>query len=287
MNNQRIAIITDSGTDTDAGFRKEHDIRIMPLRIIYSDGSTFSSGVDISSEEVVRRFGEEVPTTSLPSPHEMREVLEQAKSDGYTRAVVVTIASALSATNQTARMVADEMEGFPVLVVDSKSIGIAAGMVVRRAVEYVEAGVPFEPLEERLAQSVERTDVFFAVRSLEYLYKGGRINNAIYRLGSILNIKPILTCSKEGYYTIAKKVRGWEKALDAIVRVVAERANGFDRVRLALCCTKATSALRSLLETRLRDHVRAEILEFLSSSLPPDLIVHTGPELVGMGVQGV
>lgn len=287
MNNQRIAIITDSGTDTDAGFRKEHDIRIMPLRIIYSDGSTFSSGVDISSEEVVRRFGEEVPTTSLPSPHEMREVLEQAKGDGYTRAVVVTIASALSATNQTARMVADEMEGFPVLVVDSKSIGIAAGMVVRRAVEYVEAGVPFEQLEERLAQSVERTDVFFAVRSLEYLYKGGRINNAIYRLGSILNIKPILTCSKEGYYTIAKKVRGWEKALDAIVRVVAERANGFDRVRLALCCTKATSALRSLLETRLRDQVRAEILEFLSSSLPPDLIVHTGPELVGMGVQGV
>ena len=287
MNNQRIAIITDSGTDTDAGFRKEHDIRIMPLRIIYSDGSTFSSGVDISSEEVVRRFGEEVPTTSLPSPHEMREVLEQAKSDGYTRAVVVTIASALSATNQTAHMVADEMEDFPVLVVDSRSIGIAAGMVVRRAVEYVEAGVPFEQLEERLAQSVERTDVFFAVRSLEYLYKGGRINNAIYRLGSILNIKPILTCSKEGYYTIAKKVRGWEKALDAIVRVVAERANGFDRVRLALCCTKATSALRSLLETRLRDQVRAEILEFLSSSLPPDLIVHTGPELVGMGVQGV
>ena len=287
MNNQRIAIITDSGTDTDAGFRKEHDIRIMPLRIIYSDGSTFSSGVDISSEEVVHRFGEEVPTTSLPSPHEMREVLEQAKSDGYTRAVVVTIASALSATNQTARMVADEMEDFPVLVVDSKSIGIAAGMVVRRAVEYVEAGVPFEQLEERLAQSVERTDVFFAVRSLEYLYKGGRINNAIYRLGSILNIKPILTCSKEGYYTIAKKVRGWEKALDAIVRVVAERANGFDRVRLALCCTKATSALRNLLETRLRDQVRAEILEFLSSSLPPDLIVHTGPELVGMGVQGV
>ena len=217
----------------------------------------------------------------------MREVLGQARNDGYTKAVIVTIASALSATNQTAHMVADEMEDFPVLVVDSRSIGIAAGMVVRRAVEYVEAGVPFEQLEERLAQSVERTDVFFAVRSLEYLYKGGRINNAIYRLGSILNIKPILTCSKEGYYTIAKKVRGWEKALDAIVRVVAERANGFDRVRLALCCTKATSALRSLLETRLRDQVRAEILEFLSSSLPPDLIVHTGPELVGMGVQGV
>ena len=113
-----------------------------------------------------------------------------------------------------------------------------------------------------------------------------RINSAIYRLGSILNIKPILTCSKEGYYTIAKKVRGWGKALDTIVGVVAEKANGFDRVRLALCCTKATSKVRSLLETRLRSQVRAEILEFLSSSLPPDLIVHTGPELVGMGVQG-
>ena len=94
MNKQRIAIITDSGTDTDEDFRKEHDIRIMPLRIIYSDGSTFSSNIDISSDKIVRRFGEEIPTTSLPSPHEMRKVLEQARDDGYTKAVMIEIGRA-------------------------------------------------------------------------------------------------------------------------------------------------------------------------------------------------
>ena len=68
MNEQRIVIITDSGTDTPADFAAAHDIRIMPLRINYSDGSTYENGVDITAQEVVERFAEEIPTTSLPPP---------------------------------------------------------------------------------------------------------------------------------------------------------------------------------------------------------------------------
>ncbi|WP_058270723.1 DegV family protein [Olsenella massiliensis] len=286
MNAQRIAIITDSGTDTDPAFCREHDIRVMPLHINYSDGSSFSSGVDISSAEVVRRFADEIPKTSLPSPHEIETTLRKAKADGYERAVVVTIASALSATNHTVQMVADQLEDFPVLVIDTKSIGMMAGMVVRRATALVEEGVPFAELDGRLQGVIEDTDVFFAVKSLDYLHEGGRINAAIYRLGSILNIKPVLTCNREGYYTMAKKARGWERALEAMVRLVAERANRFERVRLAVCFTQATARLRDVLEERVRAQVKADVVEFLSQELQPDLMVHTGPDLVGMGVQG-
>ena len=61
MNEQRIVVITDSGTDTPADFAAAHDVRVIPLRINYSDGSTYENGVDITAEEVVERFAEEIP----------------------------------------------------------------------------------------------------------------------------------------------------------------------------------------------------------------------------------
>lgn len=285
MNSQRIAVITDSGTDTSSEFCLEHDVRIMPLRIIYSDGSTFESGIDITSEEVVRRFEREIPTTSLPSPQQIRAILEGAKEGGYEKAVIVTISSELSATNQTVHMVADEMGDFPCIVIDTKSIGMMAGMVVMRAVEYVEAGVPFEELEARLVQDSLDTEIFFAVKSLDFLHKGGRMGGHIYRIGSVLNIKPVLTCDSEGRYVMAKKARGWDRALDTMVKLTVAAAAPFSRVRLCVCCSKATSELFGMLEERLKDEVRAEIVEITRHGISPDLIVHTGPDLVGMGVQ--
>ena len=71
MNDQRIAVITDSGTDTPAEFCREHDVRVMPLHINYADGTTFQSGVDITADEVTRRLATEIPKTSLPSPHQI------------------------------------------------------------------------------------------------------------------------------------------------------------------------------------------------------------------------
>lgn len=68
MNDQRIAVITDSGTDIPASLQTEHDVRVVPLRINYSDGTSFESGVDIDADEVVRRLDDEIPSTSLPSP---------------------------------------------------------------------------------------------------------------------------------------------------------------------------------------------------------------------------
>lgn len=287
MNEQRIAIITDSGTDTGATFCRKHDVRVLPLRINYSNGDTYRSGVDIDSHEVIRRFGEEVPTTSLPSPDEILETLRQAKRDGYERAVIITIASALSATNQTAQLMAEQMDDFPCLVFDTRNIGMVAGMVVMRAVEYVEGGVPFEGLEDRLREDARRTSIFFAVKSLDYLYKGGRISTAIYRVGSVLNIKPVLTCDENGAYVIAKKAHGWDRALGTLVRSVALKANRFTHVRLAICCTEVTRHMREELERRIRKAVNAHIDCLLYHDLKPDLIVHTGPDLVGMGVQGL
>lgn len=283
MNDQRIAILTDSGTDTPAEFVRAHDVRVVPLHVNYSDGTSYRSGVDITEQEVVERFAEEIPKTSLPSPQEILDLCEQARADGYERGVFVTISSALSATNQTVRMVREQLEDFPLAVVDTKSIGVIAGLQVMEAARMVESGVPFEELERRLTELSERSDVFFTVKDLYYLRQGGRISETVYRLGSVLNIKPVLYCDAEGYYAVVKKARGWDKALASLVRLVASRAAKFARVRVGICCSAADDCLDEL-EERMRREV-PNVGEVIRSGLSPDLIVHTGPDLVGMGVQ--
>jgi DegV family protein with EDD domain len=286
MNDQRIAIITDSGTDVPADFCAEHDVRVIPLVINFSDAS-FQSGVDIDPAELLRRMEREIPKTSLPSPARIREEFERARADGYEAAVFVTLSSGLSATNQTAKIVADEMD-FPVIVGDSLSIGVAAGLVVMETARLVEAGVPFEELRGRIEELARRTRVFFAVRDLKWLRAGGRITDAIYALGRVLNIKPVLMCDPDdGHYVMARKCRGWERALDTEVKLVAEHAKQFDRVQLAVCCSDEEN-LFDLLESKLRAKVSplARVERIYHSDVSPDLLVHTGPSLVGLGVMG-
>ena len=282
MNDQRIAILTDTGTNVPADFAAAHDVRNVSLVVNYSDGS-FRSGVDITTDEVIDRFETEIPTTSLPSPSDIQDALEAARADGYERAVFVTISSGLSATNQTVELVASQMEGFPVTVVDTKSIGVAAGLVVMAATEMVEVGVPFDELGPRLADLSEHTRVYFTVRELKYLRHGGRINEATYRLGSALNIKPVFFCDEQGKYATVKKARGWEKALSAELSFVQEQAKRYEKVICAVCCTKAEDRLEELSE-RIRETI-PNVADIVTSGISPDLIVHTGASLVGMAVQ--
>ena len=283
MNSQRIAILTDSGTNTPQSFVQEHDVRVVPLLINYKDGSCYRSGVDITTREVIDRFSEEIPTTSLPSPQQIKEALEQARDDGYACGVFITISATLSATNQTVRMVSRLVEGFPLVVIDTRSIGVVAGMVVMQAARMVEQGTPFGELEARLNDLSEKSDVFFTTKTLEYLYKGGRISKVTYRLGSVLNIKPVIMCDEEGRYVVAKKARGWERAIATELKLIAERAARFERVRIGICCSDSSN-LFDRLERDVRSSIH-NVVDIVRSGLSADLIVHTGPDLVGLGIQ--
>lgn len=285
MNSQRIAVITDTGTDTPAEFSREHDVRIVPLRINFSDGSTFESGVTITPSQLIERMREEIPTTSLPSPATIRREFDRAREDGYVGAVFVAISSGLSATCDTVRMVSEQLHDFPVEVVDTKSIGIAAGLVVMEAVRMVEDGIPLQRLGALLELVATRNAVFFSVKSLDYLRKGGRISAAVYRIGTALNIKPVITCNEDGAYVIARKARGWERSLDTEVSLVEEQARKYDKVRIAICCSDTCDVFDEM-----RERVLAQVdnaVEVIRSGISADLLVHTGPDIVGIGIQGV
>ena len=101
----------------------------------------------------------------------------------------------------------------------------------------------------------------------------------------MLNIKPVLTCDeREGKYVIEKKPRGWQKALKTQVDLIAEQAARWNQVRVAVCTFDPS--LRGELEARLRERV-GNAVELISCGISADLLVHTGPTLVGMAVMGM
>ena len=283
MNSQRIALICDSGCDVPEEFAQKHDIRIIPLTLNYSD-ATYQSGIDIDTEEVIKKFAEEIPTTSLPSPATIQKVFEKAKADGYSKAVYVGISSALSSTLQTTMMVAGDMEDIDVVFVDTKNIGIGACLSVMSAAQMIQEDVPFDQMQVKLERLVENTSIYFAVQTLTYLHRGGRISDTVYRLGSMLNIKPILTCGPDGSYVTTKKSRGMDKALAAEVSMTASRMRDFDKVIVGVCCTSQYDVFNQV-DIALHEKLGSKIDHIIHTNISPALVVHTGPELVGVAAQ--
>ena len=181
-------------------------------------------------------------------------------------------------------MIAESITDFPIYVVDTKNIGIASGLIVIEAQRLIDQGLSLEEIGAKLDQASLNTRVYFSVPSLEYLRKGGRISEAIYRIGSMLNIKPVLTCDENGKYTIAKKTRGWQKSLAGQIALGAAFAQQFDRVHVGICCS-APNIIYSEMEAMIKEAI-PNVTDFRYVEAGSDLVVHTGPGLVGYAVFG-
>ena len=154
---------------------------------------------------------------------------------------------------------------------------------------FVEEGVPFEHLERRLDELSRQTRVFFSTKTLTYLRKGGRISEAVYRLGSFLDIKPVITCDKAGYCAVANKARGWQRSLDAQVSLAVKHAATLrGAVRLVVACSEGNDHFDEL-EAKFRTQLASKGIEVVEpvvrSAISPDLLVHSGPDVVTIGVQ--
>lgn len=282
MNKQKIAILTDSGSDVPDYLIKEYGIYEAPLKIIYSDGE-YLDGVNITAEEVYSRLKTEIPSTSLPDGSQIQEILDQIKADGYEKVLVVTISSGLSGTYNVMRLVGDREKDLDVFVVDSKNIAIASGFNAIQAAEYIKEGMEWEELKETVAKNISNSRVFFSVSTLEYLQKGGRIGLVASIFGTTIKLKPIISCNEDGiYYTVAKvigKKRSFNKALELAVEFIGDNKEyniGVVHGAAEDDAEKLSEELKSMLPN---------YKMFAEGQISPALGVHTGPGTIGIVVQ--
>lgn len=284
MNENKIAVLTDSGSDVPQEIKEKYDVKVIPLKIIFSDGE-FIDKETITAQEVYDRMDKEIPKTSLPDGELIKEMFDEIKSEGYEKVIAVTISSGLSGTNNMVRVVAEQYKDLDIFVLDTKNIGIGSGFSVAEAAIQANSDLEWEAIKEKLKEGVEKAKIFFHVPTLEYLQKGGRIGLVQSVLGSLMNLKPIITCNDEGIYHTVAKVRGKSRSVKKTIELVQEFANNSKKYNLAIAyggetAREESEKIREIMKKKLPHFER-----FYFDQVSPALGVHTGPGLIGIGVQ--
>ena len=274
-----VKFIIDSASDVLPGECKKLDVIHVPLTVRFGD-KEFADAVDLSHKKFYKMLTsgkEEHPTTSQVTPAAWSEVMEQVVENGDT-AVVITISSKLSGTYQSACIAAEEFEG-KIFVVDSMTATIGERLLLQYGVRLAADGLDAAAIAQRLDEVKSRIRLYGRIDTLEYLRKGGRIGAASAVVGTMLNIKPIISV-QDGVVQNVGKARG-AKMADKQVRDLVAKAGGID-------FSKPMCAVYSGLEDDNLQNFLAESTELLCGSEAPIATVgcvigaHVGPGAVAL-----
>jgi DegV family protein with EDD domain len=278
---QKIAILTDSGSDVPAEIVKEMGIFVLPLQVNYKDCS-YSDGVDIDAQTIYENLTKEVPTTSLPTGQIVADTLKKIEDNGYTHILAVVLSSGLSGTHNMIQLMADHSK-LPMKVIDTKNIGIGSGLSVIKAAQWANDGFSFNDLIDKVQDVILQTKVYFVLNTLEYLQKGGRIGKVSAFVGQTFDLKPVITCNDEGIYTTITKVRGRKGSLTKIKEIACAYAQDGKSINIAFAHGNALEEI-----SRIKEDVLSRVQNVknvYTGPVSPALGVHTGPGLIGIAVQ--
>lgn len=281
MIEEKVAVLTDSGSDVPKEVVSELGIFVLPLQVNYKARS-FRDGVEIDAKTVYEGLETEVPTTSLPLGADLTELLEKIKQEGYTRILGVLLSSGLSGTYNMVRLAAVDAP-IPMEVLDTKNIGIGSGMSAIKAATLAKAKVPYDEIVAQTKRAIENTKIFFVLSTLEYLKRGGRIGKVSAMIGSAFDIKPIITCNEDGIYTTVSKARGRKQSLRKTVELALEYAKEASSVTLSIAHGNALDDANDI-KNEMISQLRSTSKVFVGP-VSPALGVHTGPGLIGVCVQ--
>ncbi|MCQ4794048.1 DegV family protein [Anaerofustis stercorihominis] len=282
---EKIAIITDSGTDVPKKYVDKYNMYVVPLIVNYNNKS-YKDVIDIDIDTICDRLKEEIPTTSLPSIDDIMETFEKVISDGYDKAIVITISSGLSGTYNAMRIASESFEGrLETMLIDTKNIDIGAGFSAIRAGELIEQGCSFKEIKEKLDDAIKNTKVYFCVKTLEYLRKGGRIGLVASVVGTALDLKPVMSCNEDGVYYVVSKARGRKKSLKKALSEAIDYSKKYNKYNVAVVNVQAEDEAKEIENSIKKEFPNVE--NVFIGSISPTLAVHTGPGLIGVGVQKI
>ena len=218
----KTRIIVDSTADLLPTSRER--VNVVPLTVHFGD-EEYVDGVTIDHKAFYEKLvvTDVHPTTSQATPAAFAEEFEKAEQAGES-AVVITLASQLSGTYQSAVIAAQEHEN--IYVVDSESVAIGGGILVERALQLLDEGLDAKMIAETLEEEKKKIVIVALVDTLEYLKRGGRVSKTVAFAGTLLNIKPVLALIG-GKIQILGKARGSKQGNNLLVQEI-EKAGGVD-----------------------------------------------------------
>jgi DegV family protein with EDD domain len=275
---QKIVVVTDSTAYIPEDALGDFDIPVIPLWLIWGD-ERFRDGVDIDPPTFYGRLPESkaFPTTSQPSAGEFIEFFQKG-GEGADAIVGVHISSELSGTVASALAAQQQLPDMNIRVVDSLSTSMGLGFAVLQAARAATAGKSLDEVVAAAEQVRDDMSVMFAVDTLEYLHRGGRIGGAKRLLGTALNLKPLLHLV-DGRIEPLASVRTKRKAVARMLDVAEENLGGKQMAEAAVLdvdCPEEGAAVAETMQERFGLPV------VYQTQVSPVIGAHVGPGTVGV-----
>lgn len=275
----KVAIVTDSTAYIPDELVEKYNIKVAPQVLIWGE-KTYEDGVDIQPHEFYTRLktATVMPTTSQATIASFEKIFRKLLEEDNYHILAILISEALSGTIASAIQARDMFPGATIEIVNSKSVAMALGFHVLRAAEAASAGAPLEECKAIAEKASQHTGVVFAVETLEFLHRGGRIGGAKRLIGSALSLKPILELA-DGKVEPLQNVRTRKKSLLRLVDIVEERVAGKSPVRLATLHANAPDEAKEVLTLA---NERIDSIENIFSEVSPIVGTHAGPGTVAL-----
>jgi DegV family protein with EDD domain len=211
----KTAWVTDSTAFLDDEIKNHPDLYTIPLTILL-DGEEFADGVDLTAAELYARLKElkSPPKTSQPAVGVFQELYEKLSKD-YDQVAAVLISGKLSGTVSSSEQAA-KLVDIPVKTFDSHILTAPMTALLKRGIELVEAGHDLDLVIDQLETLKKTNETYVLIGSLEQLHRSGRMSGLQFFLGSMLNVKPIISI-EEGALNTKEKVRSDKKAKEKIL----------------------------------------------------------------------
>jgi len=216
-----VRIVLDSSADYSANELEDLNMELVPLNITMN-GYNYRDGIDITKKEFYEMLinSDEFPTTSQPAPQDFLDIFEDAKTNGDS-VVCLTLSSGLSGTFQSAVLAKNMVDYDQIYIVDTLSATRGAQILVEYAHKLRDEGHDAATIAEKVDNLKSRIKILAVVDTLEYLYKGGRLNRATAAVGELANLIPIITV-KDGKMAVSGKCIGRNKALATLTKMITE-----------------------------------------------------------------
>lgn len=219
-----IRIVTDSSCDLPPALVGQYGLEVVPLTIRFGSDE-YVDGRDLEPGDFWKklRSSDQLPETAAPSAGSFLQAFQALFDAGATGIVALTLSGQLSGTYQSAVIAAEQL-GYPIRVLDSRTVSMGLGLPVLAAARAASAGGDLAAVVETAVDAADGTHVLAALQTLEFLKRGGRIGGAQALVGSLLDIKPLIAV-EDGVVNAAGRVRTRSKAKHALSVHVRDRAD--------------------------------------------------------------
>ena len=223
-----VRLITDSAADFEPFELEKLNISCIPIKVMLGE-EEYEENVNLTKDQFFALLKETgaSPKTSQPSPQILMDLYEDAKKAG-DEALYITLAAALSGTYQSAAMICDDADSELCHVLNSCNATGGQRLQLEYAARLRDEGKSAAEIMEAVKAIQSKIVLFACIDTLEYLYRGGRISQRVYKLGTMAQVKPIIRVAEDGSIEVPAKAIGMRKGMDMLCKRIEQRKPSAD-----------------------------------------------------------